>query len=178
MDDKKLAEIFDDLLRVGREVRNNYDSFDPYLYAEIFKRVNTTREIPNTLKVNEALTIMLQVVHSFKCSIDMYWNHIDDDDSEGSNKRIEDIINNRVTKVEKNPIKVYYSHLVTLLLEVLYEINGAHYRTRDPDFASEDELDEILKMPNWSYEFDSAITKSLLLPLYYSTHQGLEESKG
>jgi hypothetical protein len=60
---------------------------------------------------------------------------------------------------------------------VLYEINGAYYRSRDPDYVWEEELDDILKLPNWSYELDSAISQFLLLPLYYATHHHLDEQK-
>jgi hypothetical protein len=49
--------------------------------------------------------------------------------------------------------------------------------TTDPDYVWEMELDEILKLPNYSYELDSAITQFLLLPLYFATHQHLD-SKG
>ena len=75
----------------------------------------------------------------------------------------------------EKPIEIGYGYLVTLLLEVLYEINGAHYRVNDHDYVWEGELDEILKLPNWSSEFNSAITQFLLLPLYYATHHYLDE---
>ena len=41
----------------------------------------------------------------------------------------------------------------------------------------EEELDEILELPNWSYELDSAITKSILLPLYYDTHSDQDDEE-
>jgi hypothetical protein len=175
MDNKRLSEIFDEIVRVDREVRFDSETYKIDTYAEIFKQTNSTRPIPNSLKVNEALLIMLQVVHSFKYSIDMYFDRVDASDSGGRNKEIEDIINNRVSKIKEKPFEINYSHLVTLLLEVLYEINGAHYRTRDVDYGWEGELDEILKLPNWSNELDAAITQFLLLPLYYATHHHLSE---
>lgn len=177
MDDKRISEKFNEISRTDQEVQFNSTAYDINSFTEIFKKANTTQPVHNSLNVNEALLIMLQVVHSFKHSIDMYWDHIDDDGSDEKNKGIEDIINHRVTEVKKKPFKIDYGHLVTLLLEVLYEINGAHYRTRDPDYALEDELDEILKLPNWSNELDAEIIKLLLIPIYYATHNHIEEQE-
>lgn len=175
MDDIRITEKFNEITRTDQEVQFNPTAYDINSFAEIFKNANTTQLVQNSLNVNEALLIMLQVVHSFKYSIDMYRDHIDDNGSVNKNKGIEDIINHRVTEVEKKPFKINYGQLVTLLLEVLYELNGAHYRTRDPDYAMEDGLDEILKLPNWSRELDSAITQYLLLPLYHETHHHLDQ---
>ena len=175
MDDKRIIEILNEITRTDQELQYNSTAYDIDSLTEIFKKANTIQPVHNSLNVNEALLIMLQVVHSFKYSIDMYWDHIDDDGSDEKNKGIKDIINHRVTEVKKKPFKIDYGQLVTLLLEILYEINGAHYRTRDTDYALEDELDEILKLPNWSNELDSAITQFLLLPLYNATHQNLDE---
>jgi len=175
MDDKKLVEIFDEIVRVDNEVHFNSTVYDIDYYAEIFKKANTTRPIPNSLSVNEALLIMLQVVHFFKYSIDMYYDHVDNRNSDYMNKEIEDIIKNRPSEVKERPFRITAGNLTTLLLQVLYEINGAYYRINDPDYIWEMELDEILKLPNWSYELDSAITQFLLLPLYYATHHHLEE---
>lgn len=175
MDDIRITEKFNEITRTDQEVKFNSTAYDINSFAEIFTNANTTQPVQNSLNVNEALLIMLQVVHSFKYSIDMYWDHIDDESSDEKNKGIEDIINHRVTEFKKKPFKIDYGQLVTLLLEVLYEINGAHYRTRDPVYAMEDELDEILKLPNWSCELDSAITQFLLLPLYNATHHHLVE---
>lgn len=155
MDDLRITEKFNEITRTDQEVQVNSTAYDINSFAEIFKNAITFQPVQNSLNVNEALLIMLQVVHSFKYSIDMYWNHIDDDGADEKNKGIEDIINHRVTEVKKKPFQIDYGRLVTLLLEVLYEINGAHYRTRDPDYALEDELDEILKLPNCSRELDS-----------------------
>ncbi len=120
-------------------------------------------------------TIMLQVVHSFKYSIDLYYEHTNDNDSDAIFGEIEKIIKNRALEINEKPFRITPGHLTSLLLEVLYEINGAHYRANDPDYAWEEELDEILNLPNCSYEFDSAITKFLLLPLYNATHHHLNE---
>ena len=59
---------------------------------------------------------MLQVVHSFKFEIDMYYDNIDDSDSDYMNKEIEDIINNRITESKKEPYRITPGHLSTLLL--------------------------------------------------------------
>ena len=177
MDKKKLAEIFDEIVRVDNEVHFNSTAYDIDSYAEIFKNANTTRPIPNSLNVNEALLIMLQVVHSFKYSIDMYYDHVDDSDSDYMNKEIEAIINNRISEVNKRPFKITPGHLSVLLLETLYAINGAYYRVNDTDYALEEELDRILELPNWSYELDSAITQSILLPLYYDTHSDQDDDE-
>ena len=175
MDDIRITEKFNEITRADQEVQFNSTAYDINSFAEIFKKANTTQPVHNSLNVNEALLIMLQVVHSFKYSIDIYWGHTDDDGSDEKNKGIEDIINHRATEVKKKPFRIDYGQLVTLLLEVLYEINGAHYITRDPDYAFEDELDEILRLPNWSRELDSAITQFLLLPLYHTTHHHLDQ---
>jgi len=177
MDDKRLAGIFGEILRVDKEVHFNSTTYDIDYYAEIFEKANTTRPIPNSLNVNEALLIMLKAVHSFKYSIDMYYDRVSADDLDDINDEIENIINNRVSDIKGKPFVITPGHLTSLLLEVLYEINGAHYRARDPDYVWEMELDEILKLPNWSYELDSAITQFLLLPLYYATHHHLDEQK-
>jgi hypothetical protein len=177
MDDKRLAGIFDEIVRVDKEVHFNSTAYNMDTYTEIFKKANTTRPIPNSLNVNEALLIMLQVVHSFKYSIDMYYDHVSDDDLDDINDEIENIINNRISDVKDEPFVITPGHLTTLLLQVLYRINGAYYRVNDPDYVWEMELDEILELPNWSYELDSAITQFLLLPLYYATHHHLDEQK-
>ncbi|MDX9696338.1 MAG: hypothetical protein RBT49_11160 [Bacteroidales bacterium] len=174
MDQKKLVDAFNEIVRVDNEVHFNTTVYNLEAYKEVFKKVNT-RTNPNSLSVNEALVIMLQVVHSFKYEIDMYCDNIDDSDSDYMNKEIEDIINNRITESKKEPYRITPGNLSTLLLMVLYEINGAHYRINDPDYIWEMELDEILELPNWSYELDSAITQYLLLPLYYATHHHLDE---
>ncbi|HNW38603.1 MAG TPA: hypothetical protein PKJ75_07100, partial [Methanosarcina vacuolata] len=169
MEDKKLAEIFDEILRVDKEVRYSSKSYNPECYEEIYKKANTTRPIPNSLEVHEALLIMLQIVHSFKYWIDSCnetnKNVIDINDQETDNEFISDD--------NEKPFWTAPGYLTTLLLQVLYEVNGAHYRINDPDYMWEEELDEILKLPNWSYELDSEITKFLLLPLYYATHHHL-----
>lgn len=175
MDNKKLVSFFEEILRVDHEVHFNSTVYDIDCYAEIFKKSNTTRPIPNSLRVDEALLIMLQVTHSFKYLIDMYHDQASDNDSVDNNEEIENIFNNRISDVKEVPFKITYGDLITLLLQVLYEINGAHYRVNDPDYMWEEELDEILKLPNWSSELDSAITQFLLLPLYYATHHHLDE---
>jgi hypothetical protein len=177
MDKKRLVDIFDEKISLDKEVHFYSTAYDINSYAQIFKNANTTRPIPNSLNVNEALLIMLQVVHSFKYSIDMYYDHIDESEPDERNKEIEDIINHRLSNVKKKPFELKPHHLITLLLEVLYEINGAHYRSRDPDYIWEEELDEILELPNWSYELDSSISQFLLLPLYYATHHHLGGQK-
>ena len=118
-----------------------------------------------------------QKIHSFKNSIDMYYDHVDDNDSDYMNKEIEDIINNRISDVPKKPFRITPGHLSILLLRVLYAINGGYYRVNDTDYALEEELDKILEFPNWSYELDSTITESILIPLYYETHSGQEEDE-
>jgi hypothetical protein len=173
MDDNRPDEIFNELFSAYKKQFNS----DPYIMdpnGEIFKKAHT-RSNPNSLNVNEALLIMLQVIHLFKYSIDMYNDHVDESDSDYMNKEIEDIINNRISDDKKKPFRITPGHLSTLLLQVLYTINGAYYRINDPDYALEMELDEILELPNWSYELDSAITKSILLPLYYSTHSDQDD---
>ena len=175
MDEKRITGILNEIVRTDKEVHFNSTVYDIDTYTEIFKKANTTRPVLNSLNINEALLIMLQVVHSFKYSIDMYYEHTDDNDSDGINGEIEKIINNRTSEVNEKPFEITPGHLTSLLLEVLYEINGAHYRSNDPDYVWEDELDEILKLPNQSFELDSAITKFLLLPLYYATHHHLDE---
>jgi hypothetical protein len=169
-------EIFNKLFSAYKNAFNS----DPYNIdpnGEIFKKAYISRSIPNSLSEEEALIIMLQVVHLFKYLIDMYYDNVDDNDSDYMNKEIEDIINNRISEVNKRPFRITPSHLSTLLLQVLYRINGAHYRVNDPDYALEEELDEILELPNWSYELDSAITKSILLPLYYDTHSDQDDEE-
>jgi len=173
MDDKRITEILNEIVRTDKEVHFNSTAYDIGSYAEIFKKSNTTRPIPNSLKVNEALLIMLQVVHEFKYYIDLNWEELEKHDSDDKNKEIENIINNRTIKVNDSPSGVNYGQIFNLLLMVLFDLNGAHYRINDPDYAWEEELDEILRLPNCSYEFDSAITKFLLLPLYYATHHHL-----
>jgi hypothetical protein len=176
MDDKKLTEIFDELFSAYKKKFNS----DPYNIdpnGKIFKKAYTTRPIPNSLRKEEALIIMLQVVHLFKYSIDMYYDHVDDSDSDYMNKEIVDIINNRISEVNKRPFKITPGHLSVLLLRVLYAINGAYYRVNDTDYALEEELDKILELPNWSYELDSAITQSILLPLYYDTHSDQDDDE-
>lgn len=125
MDDKRLAGIFEEILRVDNEVHFNTTEYNLDAFTEVFKKVNT-RTNPNSLSVNEALVIMLQVVHSFKYEIDMYYDNIDGSDSDYMNKEIEDIINNRITESKKEPYRLTPINLTTLLLMVLYEINGAH----------------------------------------------------
>lgn len=174
MDDKRPDEIFNELFIAYKKQFNSAPYFiDPN--GEMFKRAYTTRPIPNSLKEEEALIIMLQVVHLFKNSIDMFYDNVDDSDSDYINKEIENIINNRTSQVNKRPFKITPGHLSTLLLQVLYAINGSYYRVNDPDYALEEELDEILKLPNRSYELDYAITQFLLLPLYYATHHHLDK---
>jgi len=175
MDDLRITDKFNEITRTDQEVQVNSTAYDINSFAEIFKKANATQPFPNSLNVNEALLIMLQVVHSFKYSIDMYYKHADAKDSDSINGEIEKFINNRIPDIKEKPFEITPGHLTSLLLEVLYEINGAHYRARDPDYIWEGELDEILKLPNWSYELDSAITKFLLLPLYYATHHHLDQ---
>ena len=175
MDDKKITEILTGVVRTDKEVHFNSTAYDIDSYAEIFKKANTTQPIPNSLSVSESLLLMLQVVHSFKHSIDKYYEHVDGNDSDAINGEIEKIINNRTSEINEKPFEITPGHLTCLLLEVLYEINGAHYRAGDPDYIWEEELDEILKLPNWSYELDSAITQFLLLPLYFAAHHHLDE---
>jgi len=109
--------------------------------------------------------------------MDMYYDNVDDSDSDYMNKEIEDIINNRTSDVKKKPFRITPGHLSILLLQVLYAINGAYYRVNDTDYALEEELDKILEFPNWSSELDSAITQSILLPLYYDTHSRYDEDE-
>jgi hypothetical protein len=175
MDGKRMTEIFKEIVRTDKEIHFNSTAYNIDSFEEIFKKANTTQPVLNSLNVIEALMIMLQVVHSFKYSIDMYYEHADDNDSDAINREIEKIINNRTAEINEKPVKITPGHLTSLLLEVLYEINGAKYRTGDIDYMWETELDEILKLPNWSYELDSTITQFLLLPLYYATHHHLEE---
>jgi hypothetical protein len=176
MDDKRITEILTGIVRTDKEVHFNSTTYDIDSYAEIFKQANTTRPVLNSLNVTEALLIMLQVVHSFKYSIDMYNEHADANDLDDTNGEIEKIINNRALEINEKPFRITPGNLTSLLVEVLYEINGAHYRINDPDYMWEEELDEILKLPNWSYGLDSEITKFLLLPLYYATHKHQEKN--
>ena len=175
MDDKRITEILTEIVRTDKEIHFNSTAYDINSFAEIFKKAISTQPVHNSLNVNEALLIMLQVVHSFKYSIDLYYEHADDNDSDEINGEIEKIINNRTSQINEKPFEITPGHLTGLLLEVLYEINGAHYRAGDPDYMWETELDEIFELPNCSYEFDSAITKFLLLPLYYATHHHLDQ---
>jgi hypothetical protein len=177
MDDKRPDEILNEKVTVDKDVHFNSTAFGIDPYTEIFGNAKTTRPIPNPLKVNEALFIMLKVTHLFKYSIDMYYDHVDDSESDYMQKEIEDIINHRNPAVKKRAFKITPGHLSDLLLQVLYAINGSYYRVNDPDYALEEELDEILKLPNWSYELDSAITKSILLPLYYSKHSDQDDDE-
>lgn len=175
MDDKRITEILNEISRPDLKVHFNSTAYDINSFAEIFKKAKTTQPVHNSLNVNEALLIMLQVVHSFKYSIDMYYDHADANNMDEINREIENIISNKATEINEKPFQITPGHLTSLLLEVLYEINGAHYRSADPDYMWETELDEILKLPNWSHVLDSAITQFLLLPLYYATHHHLDE---
>jgi hypothetical protein len=183
MEEKRLEKKLERRLSFSEEVTCNKTQYNMDLYDEIFKKANSNfSDEPNSLNVDEALLIMLNVVHSFKYSIDMYNEAVDnrDPDYENlsyANKEIENIINNRIPEVEKYSFSITPLHLYTVLLKLLYKINGAVYRSWDPDYMWEMDFWEILELPNRSYELDSAISQFLLLPLYYATHHHLDEQK-
>ena len=170
MNNERFTRILEEITRVDKKVHLNETKYDIDSFAGVIQTARDTRVVNNTLKVDEALRIMLKVTHSFKNLIDDYYNGDSNDDSVDYKKEMDNIINNRISVVKERPWRITSGHLTTLFLQVLYEINGAHYRINDPDYSWEDELDEILRLPNWSYELDSKISQFLLLPLYFATH--------
>lgn len=173
MDDYNSDEIINELFRAYKE-QCKYGPKNIDAYRDLFLEAKSYSN-PNSLKVKEALIIMLQVVHLFKYLIDLYYENIDDSDSEYMNKEIEDIINHRPLNNRKRFFKITPGDLSVLLLQVLYRINGTYYKVNDTDYALEEELDKILELTNWSYELDYAITKSILLPLYFEAHSNPDE---
>jgi hypothetical protein len=129
-------------------------------------------------KLGDAILSMLRIVHFFKFKmihqVEWYNKHQPRVDQETKRFKKEQNLtswSDEVEWIKKNgPIK-YTICIQDLMLQVLYTMNGSHYRINDPDYEWEEEFDKIFVEMPYGPEFDKVIINFLLLPLYKSTHR-------
>jgi hypothetical protein len=129
------------------------------------------------LDIEQALTIMLSITHFFKLEMDhkvnWYNKHANRVEKEIEDfKKVEGIKDwwDEMDWIQKNGALEYNICIQDLLFQTLYTLNGSYYRINDRDYEWEEEFDKIFVDMPFGREFDRAIIKFLLLPLYNSTH--------
>ncbi len=129
------------------------------------------------LDIEQALIVMLSITHFLKFEMDhqkaLYDKHNDRMVKELEDfKKAEGITNWRgeMGWIHKNGALQYNICIQDLLLQTLYKLNGSYYRTNDRDYDWEEKFDKIFVDMPFGREFDRAMIKFLLLPLYNSTH--------
>lgn len=129
------------------------------------------------LDVEQALIIMLSITHFFKFAMDYqrgwYTKYEDRMNREVEQfKAQQGILNGRdeLLWIIKNGALRYHICIQDLLLQTLFTLNGTYYRINDRDYEWEEEFDKIFVEMPYGRDFDIAMVKFLLLPLYNSTH--------
>lgn len=129
------------------------------------------------IKLGDAILSMLRVVYFFKLKmmhqVKWYNKHQDRVDQETERFKKEQNLtfwSDEVEWIKKNGPINYVICIQDLMLQVLFTMNGSHYRTRDRDYEWEVEFDKIFVEMPYGPEFDRVIINFLLLPLYHSTH--------
>jgi hypothetical protein len=129
------------------------------------------------LDVEQALIIMLSITHFFKFAMD-YQRGWDTKYEDRMNREVEQfkaqqgILNGRdeLLWTIKNGALRYHICIQDLLLQTLFTLNGTYYRINDRDYEWEEEFDKIFVEMPYGRDFDIAMVKFLLLPLYNCTH--------
>ncbi len=129
------------------------------------------------MNVEQALIVMLKITRFFKFNMDhqMQWhskyqvrmvNNVEHYKIELSIKDWKD----EMDWIQKNSAKQYHICIQDLLLQTLYAMNGLYYRINDRDYNWEEEFNRIFVGMPYGKEFDIAIIRFLLLPLYNATN--------
>ncbi|MBK8884040.1 MAG: hypothetical protein IPN67_17195 [Bacteroidales bacterium] len=129
------------------------------------------------MDVEQALIIMLSITHFFKFAMD-YQSEWYTKYEGRMNREVEQfkaeqgILNGKdeMLWIIKNGALKYHICIQALLLQTLFALNGTYYRINDRDYEWEEEFDKIFVGMPFSRDFDLAMIKFLLLPLYNSTH--------
>jgi hypothetical protein len=129
------------------------------------------------MDVEQALIIMLSITHFFKFKMD-YQSKWYSKYENRMNREVEQfkaeqgILNGKdeMLWIIKNGALQYHICIQDLLLQTLFTLNGTYYRINDRDYDWEEEFDKIFVGMPFSRDFDIAMIKFLLLPLYNSTH--------
>ena len=129
------------------------------------------------LDVEQALIVMLSITHFFKFAMDCQ-REWDTKYEDRMNREVEQfkteqgILNGRdeMLWIIKNGALQYHICIQDLLLLTLFTLNGTYYRINDRDYDWEEEFDKVFVGMPFSRDFDIAMIKFLLLPLYNRTH--------
>ncbi len=134
------------------------------------------------MDVEQALIIMLSITHFFKFKMDYqskwyskYENRMKREVEQF--KAEQGILNGKdeMLWIIKNGALQYHICIQDLLLQTLFTLNGTYYRINDRDYDWEEEFDKIFVGMPLNRDFDIAMIKFLLLPLYNSTHDSRYE---
>lgn len=137
------------------------------------------------MNVEQALRVMLNITRFFKFNMDyqMQWNskHQARLENELEHYKIEQGIKDwkdEMDWIQKNGALQYHISLHDLLFHTLYALNGLYYRINDRDYIWEEKFNEIFVGMPYGKEFDIAIIRFLLLPLYNATHNTSYQIEG
>jgi hypothetical protein len=129
------------------------------------------------IKLGDAILSMLRIVHFFKLKmihqVEWYNKHEDRVDQETERFKKEQNLtswSDEIEWIKKNGAIEYVFCIQNLMLQVLFTMNGSHYRINDRDYEWEAEFDKIFVEMPYGPEFDRTIINFLLLPLYNTTH--------
>jgi hypothetical protein len=82
----------------------------------------------------------------------------------------------RKNKLDIDNLSLFHLNIQDLLLQTLYALNGSYYNINDQEYNWCVKFNKIFVEMPYGKEFDIAILRFLLMPLYISTHPDKENS--